>query len=174
MATEAPGTTEHAVGMPQLDVTTWPNQIFWLLITLVAIYFIVSRVALPRIGGVLAERSGLITNDLAAAEALKQQAVAAETAYTEALARARGEAAKIVAQAKAEIQAELDSSAAHANAEIAARAAESEVRIGEIRAGALVAVRDVARETAGALVSALGGQVDAEAVSEAVTARTEG
>ena len=41
-------------GMPQLDFSSWPNQIFWLVITLVAIYLILSRVALPRIASVLA------------------------------------------------------------------------------------------------------------------------
>ena len=67
-------------GMPQLDFSTFPNQIFWLLVTLVVIYLVLSRVALPRIGGVLAERKGTITNDLAAAEELKQSAVGAEKA----------------------------------------------------------------------------------------------
>ena len=71
MATEAHGEAGQAVGMPQLDFSTWPNQIFWLLVTLVVIYLVLSRVALPRIGGVLAERKGTITNDLAAAEELK-------------------------------------------------------------------------------------------------------
>ena len=92
--------------------------------------------ALPRIGAVLADRKGTITNDLAAAEELKQKAVAAEKAYNDALATARTEAAKIVAAAKAEIQKDLDAAIAKADAEIAAKAAESEKRIAEIRAGA--------------------------------------
>ena len=75
MATEATeaanGAAESSAGMPQLDFSTFPNQIFWLLITLVVIYLLLSRVALPRIGGILAERAGTITNDLAAAEDLK-------------------------------------------------------------------------------------------------------
>ena len=68
MATEAHGEAEAAVGMPQLDFSTWPNQIFWLLVTLVVIYFVLSKIALPRIGAVLADRKSTITNDLAAAE----------------------------------------------------------------------------------------------------------
>ena len=55
-------------GMPQLDFSTYGNQIFWLLVTLVVIYLILSRVALPRIAAILNERQGTITNDLAAAE----------------------------------------------------------------------------------------------------------
>jgi F-type H+-transporting ATPase subunit b len=174
MATEAHGEAEAAVGMPQLDFSTWPNQIFWALVTLVVIYFVLSRIALPRIGAVLADRKSAITNDLAAAEELKQRAVAAEKAYNDALASARTEAAKIVAAAKAEIQKDLDAATAAADAEIAAKAAESEKTIAAIRDGAAAAVAEVARDTAAELVAALGGAVDAKTVTAAVTARLKG
>jgi F-type H+-transporting ATPase subunit b len=160
--------------MPQLDISTWGNQIFWLLVALVVIYFVLSRVALPRIGAVLAERSSTITNDLAAAEELKKKAVDAEKAYNEALARARAEAAKIVAEAKAEIQGDLDVATARADAEIAAKTAESEKLIAEIRAGAMESVNEVAKDTARELVAALGGKADAKAISAAVAARLKG
>jgi F-type H+-transporting ATPase subunit b len=174
MATEATGEAEAAVGMPQLDFSTWPNQIFWLLVTLVVIYLVLSRIALPRIAAVLADRKSTITNDLAAAEELKQKAVAAEKAYNDALATARTEAAKIVAQAKAEIQKDLDAATAKADVEIAAKAAESEKSIAEIRDGAAAAVSEVARDVAAELVAALGTGTDAKTVTAAVTARLKG
>jgi F-type H+-transporting ATPase subunit b len=169
----AHGATE-AVGMPQLDFSTWPNQIFWLLVALVAIYMILTRVALPRIGAVLAERRGTITNDLAAAEELKEKATEAEAAYNEALATARVDAAKIVASAKAESKAELDAATAKADADIEAKTVVSEQRIAEIRAGALESVTQVAKDTAKELVSALGGKADARSITAAVTARLKG
>lgn len=174
--TEVAGAAHDAAkaGMPQLDITTFPNQIFWLLVTLVTIYLILSRVALPRIGGTLANRKGTITADLAAAEELKQKAVAAEAAYNEALANARSEAAKIIAAAKADIQADLNKAIAKADAEIAAKTAESAARIDEIRAGAMAAVETVAKDTAAELVGALGGTADAAAISAAVAARLKG
>lgn len=174
METEVAGGAEAAAGMPQLDFSTWPNQIFWLLVTLVVIYFVLSRIALPRIAAVLADRKSTITNDLAAAEELKQKAVAAEKAYNDALANARTEAAKIVAQAKAEIQKDLDAATAKADAQIAAKAAESEKSIAEIRDGAAAAVSEVAKDVAAALVAALGGGADAKTVTAAVTARLKG
>lgn len=164
----------ESVGLPQLDFSTFPNQIFWLVVTLVVIYLILSRVALPRIGSVLAERAGTITNDIAAAEELKLKAKEAEAAYTEALAAARAEAQKIVAEARAEIQADLDSASARADAEISAKASESEKRIADIRAGALAAVREVAAEAAQDIVAAMGGQADAKTVADAVAARMKG
>lgn len=167
---------EHAekAGLPQLNFDTFPNQIFWLAVTLVVIYLVLSRVALPRIGAVLAERSGTITNDLAAAEEFKQKAVQAEKAYNDALAAARVEAAKIVANAKADIQKDLDVATAKADAEIAAKARESEVKINEIKAGALEAITEVANDTARELVSVLGGRSDADSITAAVTARLKG
>jgi F-type H+-transporting ATPase subunit b len=172
MATETQDAA--AGGMPQLDITTWPNQIFWLAVTLVAIYLILTRIAVPRISAVLAERRGTITNDLAAAEELKQKAVEAEKAYNEALATARAEAAKIVAKARADIQADLDAATAQADAQIAERTAVSEASIAEIRAGAVASVTEVAKDTAKEIVAAFGGKADARSVTAAVTARLKG
>jgi F-type H+-transporting ATPase subunit b len=160
--------------MPQLCVDWMPNQIFWLIVALGLIYFVLSRVALPRIGAVLAERQGTITNDLAAAEDLKLRAVEAERAYNDALAKARLEAGKIVADAKAEIQKELDQAIAKADVQIAAQAAASESRIAEIRAGAMDAVTEVAMDTAREIVLAFGGRADADTVTAAVSARLKG
>lgn len=169
MAHEAGG-----AGMPQLDFGTFPNQIFWLLVALVVIFFVLSRVALPRIAAVLAERQGTITNDIAAAEELKQKAVAAEVAYNQALAEARAEAGKIAAEAKAEMQTELDKAIALAEAEIAAKLAESEKAIGEIRAGAVDAVKAVAKDTTKEILGAFGTTADAKAITATVTERIKG
>lgn len=165
---------EGGAGMPQLDFSTFPNQIFWLLVTLVVLYFVVTRVALPRIASVLAERQGTITNDIAAAEELKLKAQEAEQAYEKALAEARAEAQRIVAEAKAEIQTELDAEIAKADAQIAAKTAESEAAIAEIRDGAMDSVKEVAKDTAKDIVAALGGKADARSVTSAVNAAMKG
>ena len=163
-----------APGMPQLDFSTWGNQIFWLVITLVVIYSVLSKVALPRIAAILAERQGTITNDIAAAEDLKAKAEEAEAAYEKALVDARAEAHKIVAEAKAEIQGDLDAAIAKADAEIAAKSAESEKEVAEIRAGAMEAIQVVAADTAKEIVTALGGSVDDNKIAAAVDARMKG
>jgi len=171
---EAGHAAAEAPGMPQIDFTSFPNQIFWLVVTLVVIYLVLSRVALPRIGSILAERAGTITNDIAAAEDLKVRALEAEEAYNKALADARSEALNIAAQARAEIQGDLNDAIAKADAEIAAKAAESEKAIGEIRASALEAVEAVAKDTASEIVAALGGKADAKGVAAAVSSGMKG
>ena len=110
---------EHAeAGMPQLDPAIFPNLIFWLVVALLALYFILSRVALPRIGTVMTERNDAISNDIEQAALLKRRAEEAEASYNAALAKARDEAHRIAAEAKAQIDKELAVLMAKADAEI--------------------------------------------------------
>lgn len=170
---EGAAAEEHATGMPQLDVETFPNQIFWLVLTLVAIFMILNRVALPRIAAVLAERQGTITNDIATAEDLRNKAKEAEAQYDKALADARAEAGRIAQAARDEIQADLDAAIAKADEEIAARTAESEKEIAAIRDEASASVREVARDAAAEIVRMLGVEPDQAAVDAAVDSRVE-
>ncbi len=167
---------EHAEGgMPQLDLSTYPNMIFWLIVALVALYFILTRFALPRIAAVLAERNDAIANDLEEAALFKRRAEEAEAAYNAALATARTEAQKIGADTKAQINAELATLMAKADAEIAAKTAESEGRIRDIQESATKSVEEVALETAQAIVEAfLPKAAEPEAVSGAVANRLKG
>ncbi|QPM91051.1 F0F1 ATP synthase subunit B' [Pseudooceanicola algae] len=173
-AAEAAGHAAESAGMPQLDFSTWGNQIFWLIITLVVMYLILSRVALPRLGAVLADRAGTIANDIAQAEELKQKAQEAEAAYDKALADARSEAAKIVEATRAEIKADLDVAIAAADTQIAAKVTEGEAAIAEIRSGALEAAETVAKDTAAEIVAALGFSTDGAEVDAVVTDRMKG
>lgn len=164
---------EHgATGLPQLNFETWPSQIFWLIVALVVLYYLMSRIALPRIASVLEERADAIASDLDRAEELKRKAEEAERTYKQALADARGRAQAIAAETRAEIQKEIDAAIARADAEISARTAEGERRIAEIRDSAILSVRQVADETAIAVVDRImPGVADEDAVRSAVQAR---
>lgn len=174
MATEhAAG--ESAVAMPQLDPSLFPNLVFWLIVSVVATYFILTRVALPRIGTILAERNDKISGDLEQAAAFKRRAQDAEAAYAAALAKAREEAQKIAADTKAQINRELATLMAKADAEIAAKSAESERRIREIEANAATSVREVALATTAEIVAAFGPRpASAASIEAAVEARLKG
>ncbi|MEM9144826.1 MAG: F0F1 ATP synthase subunit B' [Pseudomonadota bacterium] len=172
MATDSHGdAASGSGGLPQLDFSTWPSQIFWLVISLVILYQLMTKIALPRISSVLEERADAIADDLDRAEEFKRKAEEASLAYDRALAEARTEAQAIAAKTRAEIQKEIDAEMAKADEEIAARAAESERRIKEVRDDALASVGQVAEETAAAVVEAvLPDAMDADAVKAAVQA----
>jgi len=178
MADKIEGTAnaaESAPGMPQLDFSTFPNQIFWLIVTLVVLYLVLSRVALPRIATVLSERHGAIQRDLYKAEEMKRSAIEAENTYNKALADARAKANDIVNEAKSEIQKDLDKAIAKADLEISAKAVESEKAISAIRDSAVQSVEEVANITANNIVDAiLPEAADTKTIKAAVAARLKG
>ena len=166
---------ESAPGMPQLDFSTFPNQIFWLVVTLIVLYLVFSRVALPRIATVLSERHGAIQRDLDKAEEMKRSAIEAENTYNQALADARVKANDIVNEAKAEIQKDLDKAIAKADLEIAAKAAESEKAISAIKDSAVQSIEEVANITANNIVDAiLPEAADTKKIKVAVATRLKG
>jgi F-type H+-transporting ATPase subunit b len=169
------GADHGSSGMPQLDFDTFPSQIFWLIVALVALYFVLSRVALPRIGSVLEARSDAIADDLDRAAEYKRRAEEADQTYQAALAEARAKAQEIAAKTKAEIQKEVDEAISDADAEISARTAESEKRLSGIRESAMANVETVAADTTKALIDAIApGAADAAAVKAAVAAKLQG
>ncbi len=166
---------EHTSGMPQLNFETFPNQIFWLVVSLVVLYFIISRVALPRIGSVLEDRHNAVANDLEQANDFKRKAEEAEAAYNTALTEARAAANKIADEAKADIKKDLDAAIAKADAEIAAKAVESEGRIAGIRDSALKSIEEVAGIAAVDVVKAIMPSAsDAKSLKAAIAARLKG
>lgn len=167
-------TAASGAGMPQLDLTTFSNQIFWLVVALVVMYYVMSRVALPRVAAVLADRRSTITGDIAAAEEFKLRAQEAEAAYTAALAEARSEANRIVEAAKAQMQEALNEQIARADAQISAKAQESEGRIREIRDNAMAMVSEVSKDVTGEILSVFDVKADGRSVNAAINARLKG
>ena len=163
-----------AIGMPQLCGDWMANQVFWLVITLVVIFLILSRIALPRIAEVLADRQSTITNYLAASEELKSKAEEAEHSYIKALNDARSEASRLLDASKAEMKKELQSAINKADAEISVKVGESEASIAEIRKNAMSSIEQVAKDTAREIVSALGTKADAKTISTAVSSKMKG
>ena len=142
-------------GLPQFDNSTYMNQAVWLLISLVLVYFILSRIALPRIGGVLEQRSQTIQKDLDRAADMRTKALEAEEAYNLKLQNARAEAQSIAEQTKAKAQAELDAAIAKADAEIGKQAEKSAKRISEMQADAEKSVLEIAKDVSGSVVDAI-------------------
>ena len=162
-------------GMPQLDFSSYPSQIFWLVVSLVVLFFFMKAIALPRIAGGIEERADAIEDDLDRAAEFRKKAEEAEATYEQALADARAKAQEIAQATRDDIQKDVDAAIAKADAEIAARAAEGEKRIGEIQASAMEAVETVATETAEAIVSAVAPDMaDSAAIKSAVAGAVKG
>lgn len=162
-------------GLPQLDAHTYPTQIFWLVVTFVILYAIMSKVALPRIAEVLEERQERIADDIETAERLRSEAAKVQAEYEKALADARGKAQELFRETGDLLAKEQSEAEAETAKKLARKTKTAETRIDKQRAEALESLRTVASETAAAATAKLiGVQPSAEAVDRAVTAAAGG
>lgn len=145
-------------GLPQLNAHDFSPQLFWLAVTFGALYFIMARVALPRIGEVITERRDRIARDIAAASRLKNDTDKALADYEKALSDARGKASAIAKETRDTLSRETDAEKARVEAQIGAKLQAAEQRIAQTKTKALTAVNDIAAETAAAVIAKLIGQ----------------
>lgn len=162
--------------MPQLDYTTFPTQLIWLAITFVALYAVLSLVAIPRIGAVLEERQRRVSDDLGRATALKAEADAAMAAYEKAMVEARNGAREILRQTGDALAARAEERLRAVGARLAEQIKEGEERIAETKRRALAEVQTIAAELArGAAMKLADVSVDEARAATAVgSAMSEG
>jgi F-type H+-transporting ATPase subunit b len=157
--------TEQPAGhttFPPFQSQFFPSQLVWLTISFVLLYVLMSRIALPRIGAIIAARGKLIGDDLAAAERLKEQSNAAQAAYEKSLADARGRAQSIASSTREKQAAEAEASQKELEAKLHERLASAEQSIAATRTAAMGNVRSIAADTAGAIVERLIGKAPAD------------
>jgi len=156
--TEAHGGETHGV-FPPFDPATFGSQLLWLAITFGALYLMMSRIALPRIGDILEVRRDRVEGDLAEADRLRQRTDQAIADYEAALADARSKAHGIAEETRTELKRETEKSRAATEAELSARVAAAESSIQATKAEALTNVDEIAAQTAVSVVTALAGKV---------------
>ena len=155
---------------PPFDSSTFTSQVLWLVLSFGLFYYIMSRVVLPRISGILETRSGRIAQDLDEANRLKDESDAAHAAYEQELATAKSNAHSIAQEARDAGKAEADAKRAEVEADMTKRVAEAEDRIAKIKSEAMSEVGTIAADTAEALVTQLlGGKVTKAEVAKAVS-----
>ncbi len=157
--------------MPQFDPAVWSPQIFWLIISFIALYFLMARKALPRVAEVLEEREFRINESLRKAEALKQQAEDAVAAYEKLMADARAKAHDQLLAVRERTASEAAERHAELADRLAKQVADAESRIAAARGQAVANIREVAVAVTGAAIQRLIGQsVDTASVDSAVDA----
>lgn len=157
--------------MPQFDFATFPSQIFWLLISFAALYFLLARTALPKIGAVLEARQRKMDDDLERATELELQAKEALVAYEAELDAAREQAQSAIRQATDEMAADAEQQQQKLAAKLTADVEAAEGRIAAACKDALAHILQVANEAARATTARLiGVEVDEGQAGEAVAA----
>ncbi|ACA21180.1 H+transporting two-sector ATPase B/B' subunit [Methylobacterium sp. 4-46] len=165
--------SEHGGGFPPFQSTTFAAQILWLAIAFGLLYYLMSRVAVPRIAGLLHDRQARLAADLDEASRMKTGADSARGAYERSLKEAQDKAKGIAQATRDSLAAEAETRRKALEADLAAKLAESEAQIRARTATAMGSVREVAADAATAIVERLIGQSPDRAAVEAAYDRTQ-
>ncbi|MGN7661606.1 MAG: F0F1 ATP synthase subunit B family protein [Anaplasma sp.] len=92
-------------GVPQLDASTYPSQVFWFLCAFLLLYCVVRWVVVPRVEGAIGGRYSRVEGTLKSARSICESAQAGLLAQQAALDSANEQASNIVQAALSEVSA---------------------------------------------------------------------
>ena len=144
-------------GLPQLDIATWPSQLFWLVVLFGAGYLVMAKIVTPRIGAVLEQRRQTLDGDLEKARAASADAAKIRADYESDLEKARIEAAEFAKQAAMEATKKAEVADAKIAKKLADKVGVAEAKLAEAKTSAMANLNDVAAEAAMAAVASLAG-----------------
>ncbi len=153
--------------MPQLDISTFLPQVFWLLITFSALYYLMARFALPRVGEILEERQNRLDGDLEQAEKFKADSEALEADYDQLTAKARAEAQAHLREERGRLGVRLAEKQAEMTARTDSKLAEAEANIIKAKATAMEDLEAIATEACVSIVTQLSGKKPGSANAKA-------
>jgi F-type H+-transporting ATPase subunit b len=152
---------EHGGGFPPFQPETFASQLLWLALTFVVLYLLMAKVALPRVTSIFESRRQRIDGDIAEANRLKEESDAVIAAYEKALADARSRAQGLANETRLAYAANAEARRKELDATLAARIAEAEKIIDAQRLAAMANVKDIAAESAAAIIERLIGNAPA-------------
>ncbi len=157
----------HEKVFPPFDSSTFASQLLWLAITFGALYYLMSKVALPRIGSILETRRDRIESDLAQAENYRRETDEAIAAYEQARAQARARAQGIAQETRDKLRVETDARRDEIEASLNEKLLAADTQIREITKAAMGEIDDIATDVAQAVI----GKLSSQEVSRATVAK---
>ncbi|ENN95144.1 F0F1 ATP synthase subunit B [Bartonella vinsonii] len=147
---------EHADRVfPPFDFVHFASHFFWLAISFGLFYLFISRVIVPRIGGVIETRRDRIASDLDQAMRMKQEADTVVETYERKLAEARLQAHVIAQAAGEELKEKAELERKEVEESLEKKLTDAEKQITKIRDKAMQNVGSIAEEVALEIVKKL-------------------
>lgn len=156
---------------PPFDPNVFAPQLIWLALIFGALYFLMSRIALPRIENILENRRARIAGDLDDAADMQSKAQAAGTAYEKTLSDAKANAQTMAQQMRDKLAAESASKRKSLEDQLNAKLADAERAIAATKAQAMSHVSEIATTAASDIVTHITGKpADAQKIAAAIAA----
>jgi F-type H+-transporting ATPase subunit b len=160
---------------PPFETSTFPSQLLWLAIIFGGLYYVMSKIALPKVGAVIATRKARIARDLDDAADMQKKADEAAAAHEKVLADAKLRAQALAQEQRDKLTAEADVRRKSVEADLAAKLAAAEQQIETSRSQAMSNVEGIARDAASAIYErVLGRPANPDAIASAVVAAKSG
>ena len=149
---------EGGGGLPQFEFQHWFGQIVYLILLFAILYWLMAKVFVPRLRGVIDQRAATISDAVSAARQVQAEAAGQAEAAKAEVEAARASSRSMAAAAKARVIEQANTRAAEEEAVVNARIAEAETAIGKTRDAAMTNVAAIASDTAAAIVERLTGK----------------
>ena len=142
-------------GMPQLDFSTFSNQAFWLIVTMVCLFMMVRFLIIPRMDNILANRRKVIEEDLIGAEKFREAAADLSKSITKEIDESRARASDIIGKSKDKIKQNRQKGLQEANEITNTLLIESDKAIQKMQKEANKQIENISAELAPKIVSKL-------------------
>ena len=143
----------NAVGMPQLDFSTFPNQIFWLVVFCVVLFAIVKFFIIPRMEDIFANRRKIIDGNIAKAEEIRLRVSEIEKQIEEELQKAKSQCDEIMNTSGNNIKEQMALALEDSKIATTQLISEAEGRLRELRDGSEAAIERISEELASEIIS---------------------
>ena len=149
----ASNSDNNAVGMPQLDFSTFPNQIFWLIVFCVVLFAIVKLFIIPRMEDIFANRRKIIDGNIAKAEEIRLRVSEIEKQIEEELQKAKSQCDEIMNTSGNNIKEQMALALEDSKIATTQLISEAEGRLKELRDGSEAAIEKISEELASEIIS---------------------
>ena len=149
----ASNSDSNAVGMPQLDFSTFPNQIFWLVVFCVVLFAIVKFFIIPRMEDIFANRRKIIDGNIAKAEEIRLRVSEIEKQIEEELQKAKSQCDEIMNTSGNNIKEQMALALEDSKIATTQLISEAEGRLKELRDGSEAAIEKISEELASEIIS---------------------
>ena len=144
-------------GMPQLDPTYWASQAFWLVLIFTLLYFVLSKMFLPKIKSSIDDRENKIKDNLDEAQKLKSVAEEKLREYEITIDNAKKAVQKINFESKKKLGSEIQNKKKKAEKEIDEEVKSAEQEIKNLKNNSVASISAISEEMTSKVIEMVSG-----------------
>ena len=144
-------------GMPQLDVSTYPSLIFWLILTFGFTFLVLKFFITPKLSEILNQRKERISADLFAAKSSREEAENSKMNQEKSISDAKNNANKIVKDAIEKTKIKLQETEKKAKERLTKNLLEAEKNISDAKNKSLKNITIISTDIAVAISKKVSG-----------------